>query len=184
MWVFSIDHIAKVVEALSRKYHTRDPSELCKELGIRIRLKDLETELKAYYYCQSRIRNIVVNFRVSEIVRRILMAHELGHDQLHNKIALAKGFQEVGLFNMTIPTEYEANVFAAELLIDDVELLGLIKDENSSFFGMAKELYVPAGLLDFKFRILKRKGYSIEAPHIANGDFLKNDIDGCFDDEE
>ena len=84
---------------------------------------------------------------------------------------------------MTRPAEYEANLFAAELLIDDRQLLELLNDGDKSFFGVARELYVPAELLDFKFRVLKQKGYRIEAPYIASADFLKNDIDGCFDEE-
>jgi len=137
--VSSMSYITGVVEKLSRKYGTRDPYELCDALGVRIRIKDLGS-VKAYYFCQSRIRNIVLNSRVSETVRRILVAHELGHDRLHKEIALQKGFQEVELFDMALPAEYEANLFAAELLIDDGELLDLLNDRDKSFFSVAAEL--------------------------------------------
>ena len=180
----SIDHISRAVDKLCRKYRTRDPYELCNALGVRVRLKDLGTGIKAYYFCQSRIRNIVLNWRVSETIRNILVAHELGHDRLHKEIAMLKGFQEVELFDMVRPAEYEANVFAAELLIADDELLELLNDDSKSFFDVARELYIPAALLDFKFRVLKHKGYRIEAPYIANGDFLREDIDGCFEEEQ
>ena len=43
-----------------------------------------------------------------------------------------------------------------------------------------KELGVPAELLDFKFRIMKNKGYRIEAPYIAKSNFLKDELAGCF----
>lgn len=177
----SIDYIADAAEKLTRKYDTRNPYEICDALGVRIRVKDLGTDIKAYYFYQSRIRNIVLNRRVSEIVRRILVAHELGHDRLHKEIAMLKGFQEIELFDMVRPSEYEANIFAAELLINDAELLEKFNDRDTSFFGIAQELCVPAALLDFKFRVMKHKGYRIEAPYIAHGDFLKNDIDGCFE---
>jgi len=180
----SIDYISRTVDKLSKKYKTRDPYELCRALGVRVRLKDLGTGIKAYYFYQSRIRSIVLNQRVSEPIRRILAAHELGHDRLHKEIAMLKGFHEVELFDMARPVEYEANVFAAELLIADDELLELLNDDSKSFFDVASELYVPAALLDFKFRVLKHKGYRIEAPYIANGDFLKNNIDGCFAEEK
>lgn len=85
------------------------------------------------------------------------------------------------MFDMTYRTEYEANLFAAELLIDDNELLDLLNDNEKSFFGVAKELYVPAELLDFKFHILKNKGYHLKAPYIAQADFLKGNIPGVFD---
>ena len=182
--MLSIDYIARMAYKLSHKYKTRNPYEICDALGVRIRMKDLGTDIKAYYFYQSRIRNIVVNNRVSETVRRILIAHELGHDRLHKEIAMLKGFQEIELFDMTLPAEYEANLFAAELLIDDGELLELLNDDGQSFFSVANELSIPAALLDFKFRVLKHKGYRIEAPYIANGDFLKKDIAGCFVHED
>ncbi|MCL2461021.1 MAG: ImmA/IrrE family metallo-endopeptidase [Defluviitaleaceae bacterium] len=180
----SIDYISREANGLARKYHTRDPYEICDALGVRVRLKDLGTQIKAYYFYQSRIRNIVVNYNVSEAVRGILAAHELGHDRLHRDIAMMRGFQEIEMFNATHPMEYEANLFAAELLIDEGELLGLLNDNEKSFFDVARELYIPAALLDFKFRVLKYKGYRIEAPYIANGDFLKDEIEGCFCEEE
>lgn len=115
------------------------------------------------------------------IVRRILCAHELGHASLHGKLATMRGFQESELFDKSDPAEYEANLFSAELIIPDEELLDLINDRDKSFFSIAKELYVPAELLDFKFRILKSKGLRIESPYIARADFLKNDFPGCFE---
>lgn len=175
------DIISKKIDALIRKYHTRDPFELCSDMDIRIRYMDLGTAIKAYYFYQSRIKNIVLNTRSGDIVQKVLCAHELGHAILHKELAAMRGFQEMELFDMTSRTEYEANLFAAELLIDDTELLELLNDSEKSFFGVAKELYVPAELLDFKFRILKNKGYHIEAPYIAQSDFLKGDIPGCFD---
>jgi len=180
----SIDYIADVADKLTRKFDTRNPYKICDALDVRIRLKDLGTDIKAYYFYHSRIRNIVLNTRVSEIIRRILVAHELGHDILHREIAMLKGFREIELFDLAQPIEYEANIFAAELLIDDDELLDILNDENASFFSAARELYVPAALLDFKFRVLKHKGYRIEAPYYAHGDFLKNDIEGCFVNED
>ena len=180
----SIAYVSGVANSLTRKYDTRDPHRLCDELGVRIRYKDLGKDIKAYYFYQSRIRNIVVNNRISEPIQRILIAHELGHDRLHQEIAMLKGFQELEMFSMATPTEFEANIFAAELLIDDSALLELLNNEHASFFSAAKELHVPAALLDFKFRVLKRKGFRLEAPIIAQGDFLKNDIDGCFDEDD
>lgn len=175
------DMISEKIDALIRKYDTRNPFELCDDLNIRIRYKDLGTAMKAYYFYQSRIKNIVLNTRSGRIVQKILCAHELGHALLHGELAAMRGFQELEMFDMTSRTEYEANLFAAELLIDDNELLDLLNDNEKSFFGVAKELYVPAELLDFKFRILKNKGYHLEAPYIAQADFLKGNIPGCFD---
>ena len=177
-------YIAREVTELVNRHHTRCPYELCERLDIYIHHKDLGHDIKAYYFCQSRIRNIVINSRVSETVKRILVAHELGHDRLHSHIATLKGFKELDLFDMATPTETEANLFAAELLIQDQELMELLNEEHMSFFEAAKILEVPPELLDFKFRALKQKGYSVQAPYIAAGDFLGGQLDGCYAEEE
>ena len=46
-------------------------------------------------------------------------------------------------------------------------------NEDQFFFQAAKALYVPAELLDFKFRVMKRKGYKLESPIVSHGNFLK-----------
>jgi len=175
----TISRIVQVVDDLIKKHKTRNPFKLCEALGIHIHYKDLGS-IKAYYFRQSRISNIVLNTRVSELMRRTLVAHELGHDRLHQGLALLKSVREIEISGMLEPAEYEATLFAAELLIEDKELLGILNDDDKSFFGVANELYVPAPLLDHKFRILKHKGYRISPLYIANGDFLKGDVEGCF----
>ncbi len=172
----TIGYISGVVDKLARKHGSRNPYELCHALGINIHYDDLGDSLKAYYFCNRRIRNIVLNTRVDDILRRVLIAHELGHDRLHRKIAALKSFGIVNPFGLINPTEKEANYFAAELLIDDDELLNLLYYDDRTFFGIASELYVPYQLLEFKLRILEHKGHAGAAPHLANGDFLKGKI--------
>lgn len=53
----------------------------------------------------------------------ILIAHELGHAVLHTKIAMMKGFQEMEVLDGRSQDEDEANFFAAELLLEDKEVL-------------------------------------------------------------
>jgi len=174
----TIDYIARTVNKLVVKYQSRNPYKLCSELGIKVKQKDLGEEIKAYYYCTSRICNIVLNNRISEDVQRILVAHELGHERLHKELAQLQGFQEVELFVQSIPFEYEANLFAAELLIDDEELLVLLSDEDKSYNGVASVLRVPADFLDFKVRVIKHRGLVDEAQYMAN---LSNGKISCIE---
>ncbi len=175
-----IKYICEKANKLITKYDTRDPFEICRNINIRIHYKDLGTAIKAYYFYQSRIKNIVINSRSGSIVRRILCGHELGHAVLHDRLAAMRGFQELELFDSLVPAEYEANLFAAELIIPDDDVLELLNDQDKSFFSIAKELYVPAELLDFKFHVLKNKGYRLESPVLTQSSFLKNDVPGCF----
>ena len=102
---------------------------------------------------------------------------------LHNKQAGVKAFHEFGLFDSASIFEYEANIFAAELLLEDEDVIESLNDDLS-FFQAASELCVPAEILDFKFRTMKWKGYKIrEAPLLSPGNWLKGAADdGRTDD--
>lgn len=105
-----------------------------------------------------------------EVIQRVILAHEIAHSVLHTNITAA--FHEFTLFDDTDRQEYEANLFAAELLLSDDCVLNAL-NEDQFFFQAAKALYVPAELLDFKFRVMKRKGYKLESPIVSHGNFLK-----------
>ncbi|MCL2548986.1 MAG: ImmA/IrrE family metallo-endopeptidase [Symbiobacteriaceae bacterium] len=173
----TMDYISRIAVDLVRRFRSRDPGDLARALGIMTRYRDLGENLNAYYFCQSRQRVITVNNRLNESAMRVYLAHELGHDQIpaHREVALAIPLRDLEQFDHSSPLEYEANIFAAELLIDDDRLIELLGDDLS-FFGAAKELRVPMELLDFKFRLLKRRGLSFEPLYIAQGDFLKRGL--------
>ena len=175
----NVKYVYGRADELVKMYATHDPFELCEDLHINIKYKDLGNSLKAFYFYQSRIKNIVINSRILEPMQKVLCAHELGHAILHGKTT-TKAFREIELFDSALPAECEANLFAAEVLIDDHELLELFSYSDASFFNIAKQLYVPAELLDFKLRILQHKGYKFNSPIISRSDFLKNDMSEYF----
>lgn len=172
-------HIIDTVDKLVKKYHTRDPYELCKLLGIKIHYYDLEKKLKGFFFYQSRQKNIVIDSNVNEILERILVAHELGHAVLHTKIAMMKGFQEMEVLDGGSQEEDEANFFVAELILEDKKVLEHLSEY--SFFETAKMLYVPAALLDYKFTLLQEKGEMLNPMYIRKSGFLKDDL-GDYDD--
>lgn len=176
--MFSTGYIIRAVEELAQKYGTRDPYELCDRLGIRIRRKDLKKKLKGFFFYQSRIPNIVIDSNVNEVLERILIAHELGHAVLHKEIAMMVGFQEMEVLDSTAGTENEANLFSAELLLDDDEVLEKLKER--SFFQAAQALYVPAALLDYKFRAMCEKGLLNRTMDYRHSKYLKEDL-GAYD---
>ena len=111
----SLQYIAGRVSALVKKYDTRDPFSICKSMDIHIRYKDLGYGIKAFYFYQSRIKNIVLNNRVEQEFRRVLCAHELGHLFLHKKVNAI--FMDTHTFMNHNRFEKEANRFAIELLL-------------------------------------------------------------------
>ncbi len=176
------DYISGDVDRLVRHHDTRDPFALCKALGIRIAYKDLGNIL-GYYTCKARIHTIVLNSRAPKRMLRAVIAHELGHHRLHEKIAALKSVQLLGPFSMLSPTENEANFYAAELLIPDDEILDLICYDDRTFLSIAQEIYVPEMLLLYKLDMLKHKGYDIQAQYEINSDFLKGKYVDYFEDD-
>lgn len=171
----SIDYICREVSRIMRKYDESDPWKLADAMGIvvsELPMGKTPNSCKGFFLCQSRIKHITINSELPEVVRRIILAHEIGHAVLHQKAAKIKTFHDFSLYDSTSQMEYEANLFAAEYLLDD-ELVADMLTEDTFFFSVAKELNVPPELLDFKFRILKRKGWLVESPILSNSDFLK-----------
>ena len=108
-----MDYIRETVECVVQEYGTRDPYRLAQAIGIEVdefpfrRIKGLIIEL----FNQTII---ILNSNLPDWYKRLVLAHELGHQQLSP--------QGVGYFFISEYTlmeskvEYEANRFAVELL--------------------------------------------------------------------
>ena len=173
----TIDMISKEVTRIKKRYGEDNPIKLCHAMKISLLYHSMGTfngACKGFYLSQSRKQAITINSDLIEELQRIILMHEIGHSVLHRYIPGMKGFHDFNLFDETTLYEYQANIFAADYLIDDEKVLEVLNNDIS-FFGAASSLCVPAELLDFKFRVLKRKGYKIiDSPLDARSDFLKN----------
>lgn len=173
----NFDFISREVRRIMRKYDETDPFRICLAMGIIVQLVSMgkgPESCKGFFLNQSRISTITINSDLSKDLQRIICAHELGHAVLHRKHTGVATFHDFALFESASQYEYESNIFAAELLLRDNEVLELLNDDLS-FFQAASKLHVPAEILDFKFRTLKWKGYMvIDTPLTLNSTFLKN----------
>jgi len=140
------NYIAKRVNKLIKQYGTRDPWKLAKELKIIVSVEPIETEIKGVFTSPLRVKQIILNSNLDRLSTIIVLAHEIGHAVLHANCGI--GFiREYTLF----PTgryEIEANKFAAELLLDDLDL-GLFLEHGS--IESARRLGVPEELVLYKF---------------------------------
>ncbi|MDR1605306.1 MAG: ImmA/IrrE family metallo-endopeptidase [Gracilibacteraceae bacterium] len=181
----SIEYLCRESARIRKKYGESDPWRLAAAMNIVVHLKEMgkkPTACKGFYLYKQRKHVITINSCLSERMRQIVLMHELGHVVLHRNVPKPMGFRDFLLFDRTDTYEYEANMFAAEYLLDDDAVISLLNDDT--FFNYAAEnLRVPPELLDFKFRILKSKGYKIEPQYIASGDFLRK-LKDRGDDEE
>lgn len=168
--------ICDAVKKLKRQYGESDPFRLCRAMGIIVNFVPLGTDedaIKGFFIYQNRMCVITVNSDLPLVIQRIIAAHELGHATLHKKRG-ACAFHDVALYDEAIACEKEANFFAAEFLLDDDDVFETL-NRDATFFTCASILHVPMELLDFKFRVMKWKGYKlIEPPISANSNFLRD----------
>lgn len=115
-----IKSIYKKVRHLIRKHETRDPHRIAEYLGIYVIYKTYSLNTKGFFIKTLRNKFIVVNNKLSEDERKIVLAHELGHAVLHSSAPI-HFIREYTLFPVG-SYEEEANIFAAELLIDDADI--------------------------------------------------------------
>ena len=165
----STDHIIQIANNLVRKYGTRDPEKIARELGIRIYNVPLKRQ-KGMYKVIKRNRCIFVNDSLNEVMRTIVILHEIGHDQLHRRQAAV--FQEFQLFDMSKNTmEYEANLFAAQIALPDDEMIEYIY-QGYSIDQIAGEMNSDINLVGIKASELSRRGYAFRTPDYK-ANFLK-----------
>ena len=126
------EQLSKVGSDLVRRCGTRDPFQIANALGINV-MDDCENlgSLKGMYCIVKRNRFIFLNKDLSPQMKRIVCAHEIGHDRLHRALAKKHGLQEFVLYDMATKPEYEANIVAAEILLDSDEILEYIYDYAS-----------------------------------------------------
>ena len=153
--------ICKRVKKIVRKFDTNDPFEIAKE-----------STLLGMYTAIERNRFIYLNSNMEEYMMRMVLSHELGHDTLHRHLTKSNPFYEYELFDITSQAEYEANIFASHLLIDDDEVIELINN-NYTDVEIASFLNVNVNLLIFKMNEMNRYGANYKLRHAPKGNFFK-----------
>ena len=163
---------------LIRRFETRDPFEIAEEMGITVLIRSDFNRQKGAFAVIGNISFIFINGRLSEYMQRLICAHELGHALLHRKLGTVPGgMMEFEIFDIKDETEYDANVFAANLLIDEQEVLEMAR-EGYDVVHIAKELNLNVNILLVKLNEMSKKGYDLRVPYEPSRKFL-----GRIDDE-
>ena len=117
-----MDRIKTIYDALYRKYATRCPYELAEHLGIVITEFPFRKIRGLIFYLAAE-KFIGVNAGLLECEKQAIIAHEIGHDQLHPHNA---GCYFIKESTNVVPGKYElqADQFAALLLVHKVPEYG------------------------------------------------------------
>lgn len=109
------DFIKDLVDKIVKKYGTRNPFELAEILGVEVQIGN--PGCAGCYMYLKKHRYIFLDQTLNECEKMQVMAHELGHAILHRKQNCYFIRNKTLLLNTK--TEREANLFAAELIIED-----------------------------------------------------------------
>ena len=165
--------IYRQAKALIRRHQTADPRRLAEASGIFVRDVPELTRLLGMYTCWMKRRIIFMNPNISDVLYRMVLGHEIGHDRLHRALAGGAGLREFELFDMNDMVEYEANAFNAHLLIDEDEMEGLFRD-GYDLAGAAKMLNVNINLLLIKIQEMNRLGMDLKLPYEPDARFFRH----------
>ena len=164
--------LSEVGERLVRRCGTRDPFEIARQLGVEVLFCPDFGSMKGMYCVVKRTRFILIKRELTPQMQRIVCAHELGHDQLHRDLAKNGALQEFMLYDMTTKPEYEANIVAAEILLDTDEVLDYVYNFGYTSEQIAKAMSTDINLVALKVAHLAESNRGLR-PIEHRADFLK-----------
>ena len=161
--------IIETAESVLSEFGGRNIFETAENSGAHVWFRELGG-LKGFYLCENGERYIVINNALDDVLKKVVCAHEFGHDMLHRELSVG-GIREGTLFLDTNRTEREANLFAACLLISDEEILEAAS-YSADIASAASSLDLPPEIVEYKLSAMNFKGYNFNIGDIKN-DFLK-----------
>ena len=165
--------IYKKANSLVQMHGTRNTIKLAQASGVEVIQVDYFNDLLGMYVYRWKHRAMFLNDRMDDYLMLMVAGHELGHDAYHRELAKGEGMKEFELFRMQSSTEYEANAFAAHLLIDTDECLDYVRN-GYDVVQIAKAMNSEINLMLIKLQELNRLGYHLRIPFEPRSDFFKN----------
>lgn len=145
------NYIDNIIRTLKTKFNTNDPFELVDCLNITLIIAPLGSILGMYKYIK-RNKTIFINSTLNEYEKRYVLAHEIGHAIMHTKSSC---FFTSTFVNNKLKKEYQANIFAATLLID-LSTIDKLYLQGYSIGQLASYYNVPVELIEFRFKENKK----------------------------
>ena len=146
---------------LIKKYGTRDPFEIMDQMNIVVGETSRYKTLKGYCFMSCKTIYVMISSFLSEEEKMIVAAHELGHIILHRSQLKMAPMQDDTLYNMTDNTEYQANLFAADLLIEDEDI------EEIGYVLSLQRLLQDWGLQGLRFYLIYCRYHFMEYLYVS-----------------
>lgn len=146
------NRIKQDVGYLVNKYSTRNPVELAQALNIIVVKSPLKDGLNGSYIEKCGREFICINSDLCEEQQLMVAAHELGHARLHrgqNVLYLSRN-----TYHVKGKLERQANLYAAELLISDVDFNEFRYMSDCTLEKISQYSCLSTQLIDFKVNYL------------------------------
>ena len=174
-------YVYQKAAGLVRKHRTRDPFELLDAMHVQVRFYYDLTHTKGFTRYFLRQYFVGINANLPEYEQRIVAAHELGHIVLHAQELRTAPLFDTAVYDKRSSTEYEANLFAADLLLPDEAVMETAgRPETLDRLSLA--LGTTPGLMNFKLLSMRKRGIDIPLPFECDSLFLS--MDTGFRDEQ
>lgn len=163
-----MNEAVKAANKLIRTHEERNPEKLARRLGIWIKSTPFK-EQKGVYTIINRQPIIFVKDDITSAMRSMVIAHELGHHMLHRgELKKRAKFQEHNIFYAdNNHMEYEANLFAAQLMLPDDEILEYLY-QGYSVSQIARAMRSNVNLVALKISELNSRGYKFREQEVRN----------------
>lgn len=159
-------------DSLVKRCKSRNAREIAEMLGIKIIYRPDFKNLLGMYTFQWKHRMIFLSDRLDEVLEQMVIAHEIGHDRRHRDLAAQSGLREFNLFRMNNSRiEYEANAFAAHLLLDNQEVLQFAH-QNYDVVQTAAVMNSDVNLMLIKLQEMMKLGYDLNVPFEPDSRFF------------
>ena len=175
------DEAKKIKSYFKSLHRPMTPEKVCalhnRDINIDIELIPIETNLplkeyKANYTYIKRQHIVLYSKKIKKNLEPILY-HEIGHRVLHWRDSDYIFHIDSDSNRLETQYELEAEVFAAEMCLDDDIVLSCLFSRRLTFFQTARVCGVPNDTLYFKCRILQERGFTINLPITVTSDCLK-----------
>ena len=153
-----INNASYIFEIASKYTDTNGPDEIADRLNIHVEGVDFKKQKGAFCIIDGE-KFIFLNRNLNYMDKRIVLLHEIGHAILHS--GHCQVFADMNLYDSDC-FEYEANLFAAHILLPDERIIPLIyagntKEEIARITGTNEDLVA------IKAFDLTRRGHCIDS---------------------
>lgn len=165
-------YIYDETQKLIRKYKTRDPFKIMDNMHVIVGESSSFQKLKGFCFMSCKTIYVKISSFLSEEEKQIVAAHELGHIILHRTQLKMAPMKDDTLYNMQDNTEYQANLFAADLLLSDADIADMAHNEDLDYFSLCSTLNSTPELMSFKLYSLTKRGQAYHMPMEIQSNFL------------